>query len=164
MAERHVQSEVRAVLESLLKQVDRVLKPANREGRIEEQVAAVLSALVARVVRMVERDEKSSKSKKRKAEEERRKAEEAAAAEAAKAEAAEAAARSEKLLASLAKYLEHCGGSAEMITGWYTMTEFRKEGATAGTYDSYFFNAQVSGSARRSRANSPRAHSSAGLS
>jgi hypothetical protein len=147
MAERHVQSEVRAVLESLLKQVDRVLKPANREGRIEEQVAAVLSALVARVVRMVERDEKSSKSKKRKAEEERRKAEEAAAAEAAKAAAAEAAARSEKLLASLAKYLEHCGGSAEMITGWYTMTEFRKEGATAGTYDSYFFNKKVSGSA-----------------
>jgi hypothetical protein len=54
---------------------------------------------------------------------------------------------SEKLLASLAKYLEHCGGSAEMITGWYTMTEFRKEGATAGTYDSYFFNKKVSGSA-----------------
>jgi hypothetical protein len=27
------------------------------------------------------------------------------------------------------------------------MTEFRKEGATAGTYDSYFFNKKVSGSA-----------------
>ncbi|KOO31201.1 hypothetical protein Ctob_004684 [Chrysochromulina tobinii] len=55
-----------------------------------------------------------------------------------------------ELLASLAKYLEHCGGSAEMITGWYTMTEFRKEGATAGTYDSYFFNKK--GKRFRSRA------------
>jgi hypothetical protein len=77
---------------------------------------------------------------------------------------AQEAERSVKLLASLAEYLENCGGSTEMINGWYTKTEFRKEGATAGTYDSYFFNAQVSGSARRSRANSPRAHSSAGLS
>ena len=91
----------------------------------------------------------------------------AAAPASAAAAAAEAAARSEKLLASLAKYLEHCGGSAEMITGWYTKTEFRKNGATAGTYDSYFFNTQVSGSAapsgaRRHRAHSPRAHSPAG--
>jgi hypothetical protein len=60
--------------------------------------------------------------------------------------------RSEKLLASLAEYLETCGGSAEMITGWYTKTEFRKNGATAGTYDSYFFNTQVSGSAAPSGA------------
>ena len=60
---------------------------------------------------------------------------------------AQEAERSVKLLASLAEYLENCGGSTEMITGWYTKTEFRKEGATAGTYDSYFFNAQVSGSA-----------------
>ena len=60
---------------------------------------------------------------------------------------ADSSERSVKLLASLAEYLEDCGGSAEMISGWYTKTEFRKEGATAGTYDSYFFNQKVSGSA-----------------
>jgi hypothetical protein len=75
--------------------------------------------------------------------------------------------RSEKVLASLAEYIESCGGTAEMVTGWFTKTEFRKEGATAGTYDSYFFNTQVSGSAapsgaRRHRAHSPRVHSPAG--
>jgi hypothetical protein len=80
---------------------------------------------------------------------------------------ADSSERSVKLLASLAEYLEDCGGSAEMISGWYTKTEFRKEGATAGTYDSYFFNTQVSGSAapsgaRRHRAHSPRVHSPAG--
>ncbi|KOO53197.1 myb domain-containing protein, partial [Chrysochromulina tobinii] len=63
---------------------------------------------------------------------------------------AQEAERSVKLLASLAEYLENCGGSTEMINGWYTKTEFRKEGATAGTYDSYFFNAQ--GKRFRSRA------------
>jgi len=50
--------------------------------------------------------------------------------------------RSAKLLASLGDYLENCGGTHAMIEGWYTKTEFRKEGATAGTYDSYFFNSQ----------------------
>jgi hypothetical protein len=46
-----------------------------------------------------------------------------------------------------------------MISGWYTKTEFRKEGATAGTYDSYFFNTQVSGSAAPSCAQPSRAQS-----
>ena len=50
--------------------------------------------------------------------------------------------RSAKVLASLGDYLEKCGGSHTMIEGWYTKTEFRKEGVTAGTYDSYFFNSQ----------------------
>ena len=73
---------------------------------------------------------------------------------------ADSSERSVKLLASLAEYLEDCGGSAEMIKGWYTKTEFRKEGATAGTYDSYFFNTQVKSTAapsgaRRRRARSP---------
>jgi hypothetical protein len=60
---------------------------------------------------------------------------------------ADSSEHSVKLLASLAEYLENCGGSAEMINGWYTKTHFRKEGATAGTPDSYFFTPQVSGSA-----------------
>ena len=73
---------------------------------------------------------------------------------------ADSSERSVKLLTSLAEYLEDCGGSAEMIKGWYTKTEFRKEGATAGTYDSYFFNTQVKSTAapsgaRRRRARSP---------
>ena len=75
---------------------------------------------------------------------------------------ADSSERSVKLLASLAKYLEDCGGSAEMIKGWYTKTEFRKNGATAGDSDSYFFNTQVSGSTAPSCAQ-PRAHSPAGL-
>ena len=37
-----------------------------------------------------------------------------------------------------------------MVDGWYTKTEFRKEGATAGTYDTYFFSPQ--GKRFRSRA------------
>jgi hypothetical protein len=60
---------------------------------------------------------------------------------------ADSSEHSVKLLASLAEYLENCGGSAEMINGLYTKTHFRKEGATAGTPDSYFFTPQVSGSA-----------------
>ena len=50
--------------------------------------------------------------------------------------------RSSAQLAALAEYLEACGGSASMVDGWYTKTEYRKEGATAGTYDSYFFSPQ----------------------
>ena len=60
---------------------------------------------------------------------------------------ADSSEHSVKLLASLAEYLENCGGSAEMINGWYTKTHFRKECATARTPDSYFFTPQVSGSA-----------------
>lgn len=47
--------------------------------------------------------------------------------------------RSAHLLRGLSDYLENCGGSASMVNGWYTRTEFRKVGATAGTYDTYFF-------------------------
>ena len=50
--------------------------------------------------------------------------------------------RSVKLLQGLADYLENCGGTQDMVDGWYTKTEFRMEGATAGTYDSYFFSPQ----------------------
>ena len=50
-----------------------------------------------------------------------------------------------------------------MIAGWYTKTELRKEGATAGIYDSYFFNTQVSESAAPS-CEQPHAHSPAGQS
>ena len=74
---------------------------------------------------------------------------------------ADSSEHSVKLLASLAEYLENCGGSAEMINGWYTKTHFRKEGATAGTPDSYFFTPQVSGSAAPSCAQPCRSFSSA---
>ena len=60
---------------------------------------------------------------------------------------ADSSEHSVKLLASLAEYLENCGGSTEMINGWFTKTQFRKEGGSAGTGDSYFFTPQVSGSA-----------------
>ena len=70
---------------------------------------------------------------------------------------ADSAERSEKLLASLAEYLESCGGSAEMINGWYTKTGwYTKQGATEGTTYSYFINTQVSRIARPSWAR-PRA-------
>ena len=51
-------------------------------------------------------------------------------------------ARSDALLDSLGAYLETCGGTRSMVDGWYTKTEYRKEGATAGTNDSYFFSPQ----------------------
>jgi len=57
--------------------------------------------------------------------------------------------RSEKVLASLAEYIESCGGTAEMVTGWFTKTEFRKDGATAGTSYAYYFDTQVSRKRRR---------------
>ena len=50
--------------------------------------------------------------------------------------------RTQKLLASLADYLEGCGGSRTMIDGWTTKTEIRREGSTAGTSDSYYINPQ----------------------
>lgn len=50
--------------------------------------------------------------------------------------------RAVRLLQNLGEYLEACGGSQSMVDGWYTKTEYRKEGATAGTYDSYFFSPQ----------------------
>ena len=52
--------------------------------------------------------------------------------------------RSAKLLQGLSDYLVQCGGDAGMVDGWYTKTEYRKEGATAGTYDTYFFSPQHS--------------------
>ena len=59
--------------------------------------------------------------------------------------------RSEKVLALLAEYIESCGGSAEMVTGWFTKTEFRKDGATAGTSYAYYFDTQVRAGKRRRR-------------
>ena len=78
---------------------------------------------------------------------------------------ADSSEHSVKLLASLAEYLETCGGSAEMITGWYTKTVSRKNDRKNGTprpnpskvSDSYFFNTQVSGSAAPSCAQPSRA-------
>ena len=58
--------------------------------------------------------------------------------------------RSAHLLKTLSEYLENCGGSRSMVDGWYTRTEYRKDGATAGTYDTYFFT--PSGKRFRSRA------------
>ena len=58
--------------------------------------------------------------------------------------------RSSAQLAALAEYLEACGGSASMVDGWYTKTETRSTGSTAGTYDTYFFH--PSGKRFRSRA------------
>ena len=70
---------------------------------------------------------------------------------------ADSSEHSVKLLASLAEYLETCGGSAEMINGWYTKTGwYTKQGATEGTTYSYFINTQVSRIARPSWAR-PRA-------
>ena len=54
-----------------------------------------------------------------------------------------------QVLASLAEYIESCGGTAEMVTGWFTKTEFRKDGATAGTSYAYYFDTQVSRKRRR---------------
>ena len=82
----------------------------------------------------------------------------------AKAKAkADSSERSDELLSQLIEYVKNCGGTAEMITGWYTKTELRKEGATAGKDDSYFFNTQVSESAAPS-CEQPHAHSPAGQS
>ena len=41
--------------------------------------------------------------------------------------------RSAGLLRSLAEYLESCGGTRDMVDGWHTKTEIRREGNTAGT-------------------------------
>lgn len=58
--------------------------------------------------------------------------------------------RSAKLLQTLAEYLESCGGQQSLVDGWYTKTEYRNQGATTGTYDSYFVSPQ--GKRFRSRA------------
>ena len=56
---------------------------------------------------------------------------------------------SQQLLRTLAEYLESCGGSRDLVDGWYTKTEVRREGNSAGTIDTYFFN--VEGKRFRSR-------------
>jgi hypothetical protein len=61
-----------------------------------------------------------------------------------------ASGRDQQLIASLAEYLESCGGEAGMVDGWYTRTEVRKGGGTAGTFDTYFFS--PAGKRFRSRA------------
>ena len=58
--------------------------------------------------------------------------------------------RSHQLIRSLAEYLESCGGTRDMVDGWHTKTEIRREGNTAGTSDTYFFN--PNGKRFRSRA------------
>eukprot|EP00962_Isochrysis_galbana_P019769 scaffold5763_cov111-Isochrysis_galbana.AAC.1 len=58
--------------------------------------------------------------------------------------------RDHQLIASLAEYLETCGGTSSMVNGWYTRTEVRKGGGTAGTFDTYFFS--PAGKRFRSRA------------
>ena len=66
------------------------------------------------------------------------------------AASADSGERTQQLLRSLAEYLEACGGTRDMVDGWYTKTEIRREGNTAGTSDTYFFNPQ--GKRFRSRA------------
>jgi uncharacterized membrane protein len=58
--------------------------------------------------------------------------------------------RDHQLITGLAEYLETCGGSPGMVDGWYTRTEVRKGGGTAGTFDTYFFS--PTGKRFRSRA------------
>jgi len=43
-----------------------------------------------------------------------------------------------------------CGGAEGLVDGWYTRTEVRKGGGTAGTFDTYFFT--PAGKRFRSRA------------
>ena len=47
---------------------------------------------------------------------------------------------SDTCVAALARYVEACGGSADLIDGWTATVEVRKEGNTAGTYDVYYFD------------------------
>jgi len=58
--------------------------------------------------------------------------------------------RDQQLIAGLAEYIETCGGTRDMVGGWYTRTEVRKGGGTAGTFDTYFFS--PTGKRFRSRA------------
>ena len=38
----------------------------------------------------------------------------------------------------LVAFVEACGGHADLLTGWTTHTDERREGTTAGTFDTYF--------------------------
>ena len=51
--------------------------------------------------------------------------------------------RDAALIRALGEYVEACGGAASDVDGWYTKTEVRKEGNTAGTFDTYFFTPQA---------------------
>ena len=48
---------------------------------------------------------------------------------------------SEAQLTSLTKYIESLNGSAALLEGWTARREWRVDGATAGTYDFYYYNA-----------------------
>jgi len=58
--------------------------------------------------------------------------------------------RDRELIAGLGEYLVSCGGAEGLVDGWYTRTEVRKGGGTAGTFDTYFFT--PAGKRFRSRA------------
>ncbi|EOD15627.1 hypothetical protein EMIHUDRAFT_211170 [Emiliania huxleyi CCMP1516] len=64
--------------------------------------------------------------------------------------AAGSADRDRELIAGLGEYLVSCGGAEGLVDGWYTRTEVRKGGGTAGTFDTYFFT--PAGKRFRSRA------------
>ena len=57
------------------------------------------------------------------------------------------ASRSQQMMRSLGEHVERCGGTRDMVDGWHTRTEIRREGDTAGTTDTYF----VSPSGKRFR-------------
>ena len=48
--------------------------------------------------------------------------------------------RSTAHLESLGRYLESRGGSRSLIDGWYTITTCRKDGASAGTNNTYYLS------------------------
>jgi len=59
-------------------------------------------------------------------------------------------AASRRAIAALTAHICACGGTAELLAGWFAHSEVRKEGATAGTSDTYFFTPE--GKRFRSRA------------
>ena len=44
-------------------------------------------------------------------------------------------------MARLVAFVVACGGSEELLDGWYAQTDTRLEGTTRGTYDTYFIPA-----------------------
>ena len=146
-------AEARAAEARAAKAKARAEAEAKAEAEAEEAKAAEARAAEARAAKAKARAEAKAKAK----------AEAEAKAEAKAKAKADSSERSDELLSQLIEYVKNCGGTAEMIAGWYTKTELRKEGATAGKDDSYFFNTQVSESAAPS-CEQPHAHSPAGQS
>ena len=60
-----------------------------------------------------------------------------------------------KSLQQLIAFIEGQGGDGEALDGWYSTTEQRKNGDTAGTMDKYYINPDGAGSKPRSGALSP---------